>query len=507
MEAGLTKEGAAFLPSQAPSSSTSTSPTPPTNTTQSLAMPASSSIQSYFTSSPTKNSDGFTADEVQGASATASWTPNLEYEDADLGSLSPGPRNLALMGRVVNFYDVAKPSKRHTSAQGYIKIMLADDTGVLTVRLWYANVEHKLRLGQLMTVWTVHISNSSEHNALAPDSAPLFTSIFPEGERHCHLMVHENSDNGTQFKRPFNCTDFRALPGLMTLKSFTDGGYDVDEPKLLVCVKNIGARKRYINRNGTTSELLTLGIFDDTADASLTLYSGVCDSATSFQPSRTVLLISNPGWRIEKNAKLSLNANSRVDIDPDIGDARRLQTLAQRFTKKEHVNPAFPAIDVSFFEESPVRALYNFADIDEFARTNPQEELIGYVSCIITSLNIVVPYKRNMLLSAECCGIALFANTNNSICKQCEQEVELRINPRILGPVLDETGQISSGKLVLSDRAWGELLGRTASQLVGTDVDVLRYLEQRLLFLRITMGFALKLDDEIGRLAVWCVKN
>ncbi|KAF2627398.1 hypothetical protein BU25DRAFT_342003 [Macroventuria anomochaeta] len=476
-------------------------------------MPTSSSIQSYFTSSPTKNSDGFTADEVQsvvqpaGGSAVNTWTPTLDYEEADMGSLEPGPRNLMLIGRVVNFYDVAKPSKRHKAAQGYIKIMLADDTGVLTVRLWYANAEYKLRLGQLITVWTVHISNSSEHNALAPNTAPLFTTIFPEGERHCHLMVHENSDDGTQFKRPFNCKDSRALPSLMTLRSFTDGGYDVDEPKLLVCVKSIGARKRYINRNGTTSELLTLGIFDDTADASLTLYSGLCDSASFLQTSKSVLLISNPGWRIEKTAKLSLNANSRVDIDPDIGDARRLRALAQRLTKKEHVNPPFPVIDVSCFEESPVRALYNFADIDDFARMNPREELLGYVSCIVTSLNIVVPYKRNMLLSAECCGVAIFANATNTMCKQCEKEVELRINPRILGPVLDETGQIGSGKLVLSDRAWGELLGRTASQLVHTDLEVLRYLEQRLLFLRVTMGFALKLEDEIGRLAVWCVKS
>jgi len=38
-------------------------------------------------------------------------------------------------------------------------------------------------------------------------------------------------------------------------------------------------------------------------------------------------------------------------------------------------------------------------------------------------------------------------------------------------------------------------------------VAVLRYLEQRLLFLRVTMGFALKLEDEVGRLAIWSVKN
>lgn len=153
------------------------------------------------------------------------------------------------------------------------------------------------------------------------------------------------------------------------------------------------------------------------------------------------MLICNPGWRIEKTAKLSLNANSRIDIDPDIGDARRLRALAQRVTKKEHVNPPFPAIDVSCYEESPVRALYSFADIDGFARANPGEELLGYVSCIITSLNIVVPFKRNMLLSAECCGIALFANELNTTCKQCEKAVELRINPRIVRVTLPRPNQ------------------------------------------------------------------
>lgn len=168
----------------------------------------------------------------------------MEYEEADLGDLEPGPRNVVLMGRIVNFYKIDKPSKSHKAAQGCLKIMLADDTGVLTVRLWVAETHYRLRLGQLLTVWTVHISRSSDQNSLAPTTAPMFTSIFPEGERNCFLLVHENSETGTQLRRPFNCRDSRSLPGLMTLKSFTDGGYDIDEPRLLVCVKSIGARKR-----------------------------------------------------------------------------------------------------------------------------------------------------------------------------------------------------------------------------------------------------------------------
>jgi hypothetical protein len=190
-----------------------------------------------------------------------------------------------------------------------------------------------------------------------------------------------------------------------------------------------------MNRNGTTSELVSLGIFDDTSDASLTLYGALCDSAPSLTPSKTVLLISNPGWRIEKTAKLSLNANSRIDIDPDMADARRLRALAQRLTKKEHVNPAFPIPDISDFENASVKALYTLADLDAFVRGNPREKIVGYLSVVLTQLDIVTPFKRNMLMSNECCGIPVFANRVRVECGQCGRDITLRINPRIVRPI------------------------------------------------------------------------
>jgi hypothetical protein len=220
----------------------------------------SSSIQSYFhSSSPSKSSpsksrsspsksspgDGFTPEELVISTPTTDWTPTLEYEECSIGALETGPRNLALMGRVVNMYDMPKPSKRPASAQGYIKLMLSDDTGAMTVRLWYSKTRYNVKLGQLVSIWTVHISyGAGEHTSLAPSVAPLFTTIFPECERHCHFMVHERSDDGVMFRRPFGVRDERVLPGLMTLKNFTDGGYDVDDCKLLVCVKSIGVRKK-----------------------------------------------------------------------------------------------------------------------------------------------------------------------------------------------------------------------------------------------------------------------
>jgi hypothetical protein len=114
---------------------------------------------------------------------------------------------------------------------------------------------------------------------------------------------------------------------------------------------------------------------------------------------------------------------------------------------------------------------------------------MGYISVLITEVNITVNFKRNMLMSTECCGIPIFANSVTAMCKQCEKHVPLRINPRILGPVLDETGQVSSGKLVFSTAAWEQLLGRTAEQLVGSDLEVLKALEHRLFFIRVSLGF------------------
>lgn len=198
------------------------------------------------------------------------------------------------------------------------------------------------------------------------------------------------------------------------------------------------------------------------------------------------------------------------------------------------MNPPFPA-DVTTlvdgFAEAQVRALWTLAEIDEFARSNPNEKVVGYVSVVLTQLDVVAPYKRNMLMCSECCGMVVYANKVEERCRGCEKGVGLRVNPRIvslfahffvrfqlyqgavanvniqLGPVLDETGQIASGKLVLTDVAWEQLLGRSPAQLVSTNLEALRYLEQRLMLLRVTMGFALSLEDGLGRLGVWYIGN
>ncbi|KAF2659653.1 hypothetical protein K491DRAFT_755187 [Lophiostoma macrostomum CBS 122681] len=513
--------------------------------------PQSPSIQSFFSSSPSKSisqagasspakslagqlfpsppsqlpsassgietGDGFTAEEIDAVlhPPSAQWTPTQGYEEADIGRLEPCPKFVTFIGRIVNFYDMVRPSKRPLAAKGCLKLMVADDTGALTVRLWYANTDYKVRLGQLVTIWTVHVSHG-EQASLAPAAAPLFTSIFPERERSCHIMLHENSDNGTMCKKPYGWTsDTQSLPGLMTVKNFTDGGYDVNDCKVLVCVKSIGARKKFTNKAGFSSELMSIGVFDDTAEATLTLCGAVCSSASHWQPSHTILLISHPGWRIDRTTRLSLNGNTRIDVDPDMADALWLRALAQRLTKREHVNPPFPdgVFDTEAAETAAVRILYTLADIDEFARANPKERFMGYISVIVTELNLVLNYKRNMLMSTECCGMPLFANAVAATCRQCERLVPLRINPRIpfppsqLGPLIDETAQIASGKLLLSDTAWHQLLGRTPAQFVADGIETLRLLEQRLLFVRLSLGFGWCLEGSSSSTALESIED
>jgi hypothetical protein len=119
----------------------------------------------------------------------------------------------------------------------------SDTSYTQQVRLWYANLDYQLRLGQLVTIWTPHISNG-EHSNLASNPAPLFTSIFPERDRSCHFLIHQNSDNGEQCKIPLGYHKAQPLSRLMTLDNFFNGGYDVAESQVLVCVKSIGAKKR-----------------------------------------------------------------------------------------------------------------------------------------------------------------------------------------------------------------------------------------------------------------------
>lgn len=67
---------------------------------------------------------------------------------------------------------------------------------------------------------------------------------------------------------------------------------------------------------------------------------------------------------------------------------------------------------------------------------------------------------------------------------------------------MDETGAITSGKLIWSDEAWEQLLGRNAQELAAAtgNVQLLKYLENRLLFLKLSVMFGW--SEEVGKIVV-----
>lgn len=58
-----------------------------------------------------------------------------------------------------------------------------------------------------------------------------------------------------------------------------------------------------------------------------------------------------------------------------------------------------------------------------------------------------------------------------------------------IGKLVDESGCIMSGKLVLSDDAWTQLLGRSNEEMVQSSASTLRSVEHRMLHVRVTLRF------------------
>lgn len=142
-------------------------------------------------------------------------------------------------------------------------------------------------------------------------------------------------------------------------------------------------------------------------------------------------------------------------------------------------------------------------------RERPYDTFTGFLSVVILEMHIFSLYIRGNLFCTECCGVPLYSLSPSTPCKQCSRLVPLRINPKLVGTVIDETGNIASGKLVWSDRAWEQLLGRTAGELSTSSTELLKYLERRIMGLRVTLVVGWKGGDgeEMGgRLGVLSVK-
>lgn len=294
----------------------------------------------------------------------------------------------------------------------------------------------------------------------------------------------------------------------MTLKALIEEGHELEETRVLIAVKSIGAVKKITSKKDppTTSELVEVICFDDTAEIILLLWRETAMSAKDWRASETLLLLTRPSYRqIGKwgsKSILSLTAKSMVDVDPssEWQDAKWLRTWLSDLRKKECLHQ--PSLDGIFDEllETDDHALFSLRDIDQWVRESPKRSFVGWLSLVVLNLNLSLMIARSMLCVSECCGIPIYANLLSGTCKQCDKIVPLALNPGIVGKLLDETGDIGQGKLVWTEEAWEMLWGRSVDELCVMGSKEIGLLESRVLGLRFSFLFGW--EESIGRLAV-----
>jgi len=237
-------------------------------------------------------------------------------------------------------------------------------------KLYFINKPYPLKLGLLFTIWTPYIGTVVKTKTFIIPNAPNTTSIFPGREGSVHIVIHENSDKDKTCRVPLGYNKGQTLPGLMTLKSFIDGGYEIKDTKVLGCVKSIGPIKKITNKKGIINDLTEVTIFDDTAEIILKLWGMYRFSASEWTPSRTILLLSNPTFRLEHRGGCSLGVShaTMLDLDPDFPDADWLRKYAVNLHKWESVDQRLPPYiwDVGHDISGTKGILFTIADVDEW---------------------------------------------------------------------------------------------------------------------------------------------
>lgn len=138
------------------------------------------------------------------------------------------------------------------------------------------------------------------------------------------------------------------------------------------------------SKKGYSMEKIDVNVFDHTSEATLTLWGSVAPSASTWQASQTILLLTNAGFREGQRNIILIDSKTHVDVDPCIAEASWLQDYAQRLIKREHVNipfpdngmmayegenivliPIFSVFDVDAFITTEQRMLFTLADIED----------------------------------------------------------------------------------------------------------------------------------------------
>jgi hypothetical protein len=272
----------------------------------------------------------------------------------------------------------------------------------------------------------------------------------------------------------------------------------------------------------TTS--VSVGICDQFCHATLTLYPPLVSSVQEWETFKTTLLISSA--KLLRGSRITTTERTQIEVNPKMIEAASLRRWVQQDNCP--INEAFPntLFDADAVETSPLRLQFTLASLHSFIDAAPAQVYSGYLSVILAELRFVSLYKKQQIFSMECCRMPISGNNLKGICRQCRTERQLRVNPDVVGEIADEMGAIYSGcepastlsgphgsqssrrysKLLWSDEAWTNLLGRTpeefAEWLGQGQMEPLQALQDRLLYMRVIMMVGWTGEYGGGRLAI-----
>ena len=111
-------------------------------------------------------------------------------------------------------------------------------------------------------------------------------------------------------------------------------------------------------------------VFDHTGEVRLTVWNEIIESAKCWKAGETVLLISNPGYRVRGNGKgeLGITACTMVDVEPEGQDADWLRQFTTGLTRKESLCLKVPegVWDIEACEYGVTRMLFTLAGLDNW---------------------------------------------------------------------------------------------------------------------------------------------
>ncbi|OHW94548.1 nucleic acid-binding protein [Colletotrichum incanum] len=362
--------------------------------------------------------DGFTQAEINAGHNPLDrpWNPSEDYGEVCIGDIQPGPTRIRFTGRIVN-YAPALLDYKNTYNRPTHQLIVTDDTGAIGVRLIPIGIPVSLLvIGQLVTVWASWAGTAAGSNHGNIPFVTMYTTINPAdvGTKQFIQFLPDTPENQRLCRAPLEYDDHgqqpKLLPGLMTLGQYLKTGHDTRGARIIVCIKSIGACKRIIMQGRTKeAELLEVSVYDDTASCVLTLWEDKANSAKLWKPNETILLLTSPKFLpprdtqpMHSSARISLNYNTLVDVDPNFQDANWLREWVANRVKKEGVYVPFPkGIWNTEAVHGPVRPLFTLAEVDDFARADPATDFTGKLNLTVLGINLLEFHRRKMMFCIE----------------------------------------------------------------------------------------------------------